>query len=123
MPVTEKQLQKKVIKVLNSLPHTWFFKVWGGGFQRSGIPDLICCINGVFVSIELKGDNGRPTKLQELNIRNINEAGGIGLILYPADFKEFKTLAKEVSRCGLATAELNALKNAGTNSNSDTSKT
>jgi hypothetical protein len=122
MPVTEKQLQKKVIKYLNSLPHTWFFKVWGGGFQRSGIPDLICCINGTFVAIELKGTSGKPTKLQELNINSINAAGGIGLILYPADFREFKTLAKEVSRCGLATAELSALKNAATSSNSDTSE-
>ncbi|AGL03625.1 VRR-NUC domain-containing protein [Desulfoscipio gibsoniae] len=122
--MTEKQLQKKVIKYLNSLPNTWFFKVWGGGFQRSGIPDLICCINGLFVALELKGTGGKSTKLQELNINNINAAGGIGLILYPADFKEFKTLVKEVSNgCGLATAELNALKNAGTNSCSDTSET
>ena len=122
--MTEKQFQKKVINYLNSLPHTWFFKVWGGGFQRSGIPDLICCINGVFVALELKGKGGKPTKLQELNINHINAAGGIGLILYPADFKEFKTLVKEVSNgCGLATAELSALKNAGTNSCSDTSET
>lgn len=121
--MTEKQLQRKVIKYLNALPHTWFFKVWGGGFQRSGIPDLICCINGTFVAIELKGTGGKPTKLQELNINNINAAGGIGLILYPADFREFKALAKEVSNgCGLATAGWNVLKNAGTSSSSDTSE-
>ena len=25
----------------------WYTKIWGGGFQKSGIPDLICCVNGV----------------------------------------------------------------------------
>ena len=32
----------------------WYTKIWGGGFQKSGIPDLIACINGRFVSVELK---------------------------------------------------------------------
>lgn len=97
--MTEKQFQKKVIKFLKSLPNTWFFKVWGGGFQRAGIPDLICCINVVFIAIELKGDNGKPTELQKMNIRNINAAGGIGIILYSKGFKEFKNIVKGVIIC------------------------
>lgn len=23
----------------------WYTKIWGGGFQKSGIPDIICCVN------------------------------------------------------------------------------
>lgn len=120
--MTEKELQRKVNKYLKSLPKTWFFKVWGGGFQRSGIPDLICCINGVFIAIELKGDDGKPTELQKMNIRHINEAGGIGVILYPQCFEEFKKLAKEVLRCNTPTAGLSALKNANSSFTADTSR-
>ncbi|MDK2919762.1 MAG: hypothetical protein PWQ37_2495 [Candidatus Petromonas sp.] len=120
--MTEKQLQTKVIKYLKSLPNIWFFKVWGGGYQRAGIPDLICCINGVFIAIELKGDNGKPTELQKMNIKNINDAGGIGVILYPKGFKEFKKLIKEVNSCNIPTVEWSALKNADIGSILDTSK-
>ncbi|WP_078682712.1 VRR-NUC domain-containing protein [Clostridium sp. USBA 49] len=117
--MTEKQFQTKVIRYLKSLPNTWFFKMWGGGFQRSGIPDLICCINGVFVAIELKEEKGKPTELQKLNIKNINAAGGIGIILYPKGFEEFKKLTEEVLMCNFPTAELSALKSVSTNSNCD----
>ncbi|RKD25230.1 VRR-NUC domain-containing protein [Caminicella sporogenes DSM 14501] len=120
--MTEKQFQGKVIKFLKSQPNTWFFKVFGGGYQRAGIPDLICCINGVFIAIELKGDNGKPTEIQKMNIRNINAAGGIGVILYPEGFKKFKKLIKEVNSCSLASAGWSALKNASFSSILDTSK-
>lgn len=94
--MTEKQFQKKVIKYLKATPKTWFVKVWGGGFQRSGIPDLICCVNGVFIAVELKGGDGRVSELQKMNIRQINEAGGIGLILYPKGYEDFKKIVEEV---------------------------
>ena len=113
----EKEFQSKVIKYLKGLSNTWFFKVWGGGFQRSGIPDLICCVNGIFIAVELKADDGKPTALQEFNIRQINAAGGIGVILYPKGFKDFENLIEEVKKCNIPTAELNALKSVNFNSN------
>ncbi len=120
--MTEKEFQKKVTKYLNTLPNTWFFKVWGGGFQRAGIPDLICCINGILIAIELKADGGKPTALQVFNIKQINASGGIGVVLYPKDFTDFKKLIEEVSGCNLVTAELNAMKSASTNLNLGTCK-
>ncbi|WDC83304.1 hypothetical protein PL321_11040 [Caloramator sp. mosi_1] len=62
----------------------WLSKKW--------YSDLICCINGVFVAIELKSEIGNPTELQKMNIKNINSAGGIGVILYPSGFETFKNL-------------------------------
>ena len=112
--MTERDFQSKVLKFLKSQPKTWFFKVWGGGFQKSGIPDIICCINGWFIAVELKSSTGRPTALQEMNIRQINAAGGIGVILYPTGFEKFKQLVREVNSCSLATVESSALKNANT---------
>lgn len=113
----EKEFQRKVIKYLNSLPNTWFFKVWGGGYQKAGIPDLICCMSGIFVAIELKADDGKPTALQKFNINKINAAGGIGIILYPNNFEDFRNKVEEVKKCNIPTAGLNVMKNASFNSN------
>ena len=78
----EKRFEKKVEKYLESQgiyqnntkkqdktikDNGWFFKVWGGGFQSGGIPDLICNINGFFLSIELKEDNLVNCKLEIQN--------------------------------------------------------
>lgn len=93
--MNEKQFENKIKKFLKS-HDIWFFKVWGGGFQKSGIPDLICCVNGHFVAIEVKGSNGKPTELQKYNIRKINESSGIGLILYPNQFEGFKKLIQDL---------------------------
>lgn len=120
--MTEKQLQSKVMKFLKSQPNTWFFKVWGGGYQKSGIPDIICCVNGYFIALELKSVTGKPTALQQMNIRKINAAGGIGVILYPSGFKDFKNLVREVNSCSIPTAELSVLKNANTSFTLGTSK-
>lgn len=65
-------------------------KVWGGGYQKSGVPDILGVIEGKFIAIELKASNGKASELQKRNIKLINECGGYGVILYPKDFEEFK---------------------------------
>lgn len=83
---SEKQYEEKIKAHLKSLPRTWFFKVWGGGFQKAGIPDIIALINGHFVAIEVKAEKGKPSPLQLYNIDRINAAGGYGIITYPSDW-------------------------------------
>jgi hypothetical protein len=92
----------------------WFFKVWGGGYQKAGIPDLLMCVNGFFISVELKAAQGTASKLQKLNTARINKAGGIGIILYPDGFEEFKKIMKGVIECNSHTAALNVIRNART---------
>lgn len=70
----------------------WYFKVWGGGFQKAGIPDIISNINGRFFGIELKGPKGKPSDLQIKNLKMIDDAGGYAVLLYPSDFELFKNL-------------------------------
>mgnify|MGYP000871443274 CR=1 FL=1 len=117
----EKQFEKKVERYLESVgiyqnttrsqSYTTelrgrFFKVWGGGYQSAGVPDLIVCANGVFISIELKNVTGRPSDLQKRNTDLINQAGGLGVILYPSGFNQFKTIIEEVLFCNSLTAGL-----------------
>ena len=68
----------------------WYFKVWGGGYQKSGIPDMILNINGHFLEIELKAQDGRPSELQKLNTNRIRDSGGDACFLYPSGFERFQ---------------------------------
>lgn len=92
----EKNFENKVKKFLKD-NGCWFVKYWGGGqFTKAGIPDILCCCNGIFVGIEVKADNGRPSELQLMNLKKIDEAGGYAVLLYPEDFGTFKELVEMI---------------------------
>ena len=91
----EKQFENKVKKYLKD-QGCWYVKYWSGNaqngkkFTRDGIPDLLVCCNGYFMALELKAENGHPSKLQEWNIQQIHKAGGFAMVLYPSDFEFLK---------------------------------
>ncbi len=87
--MTEKQFQNKVISFLKA-QNIYYVKVWGGGYQKAGIPDLLCCIKGKFVALELKTEKGTATVLQKYNLFKIQEAGGYARVLRPSEFERFK---------------------------------
>ncbi|EPY2279541.1 VRR-NUC domain-containing protein [Clostridium sporogenes] len=86
----EKKFENEIKKFLSELPKTWFYKNWSGPYSKSGIPDIIACVDGHFIGIEVKAPNGKPSELQKRNIRLIQECRGLGYILYPKDFEAFK---------------------------------
>lgn len=89
--MTEKQFENKVKAFLND-QNAWYVKTWSNGIQRKGIPDIIACVNGYFVGIELKAESGKPSELQKWNIEQIRKSGGIAGVLYPNQFDDFKKL-------------------------------
>lgn len=93
----------------------WFFKVWGGGMQKGGIPDLLMCVNGLFIAVELKSESGKPSDLQRMNTARINQSNGIGIILFPDGFGEFRKIIQGVIDCNGHTVGLNALKRVHSN--------
>lgn len=68
----------------------WTVKFFANGYTKSGIPDLLCCIGGHFVAIEVKAEEGKPSPLQLYNQRLIRNSGGICLIVYPSQWLELK---------------------------------
>jgi len=75
----EKDIVSAIIKYLKSLDHCFCWKEHGGMYGTAGIPDVICCYRGKFISFEVKTDTGKLTKLQEITIREINKAGGVAV--------------------------------------------
>lgn len=86
----EKIFENQIKNFLKSLPNTYYFKYWAGPYSKSGIPDIIACVNGRFVAIEVKAENGHPSELQKRNIRLIQESNGYAYIVYPKDFEGLK---------------------------------
>jgi Holliday junction resolvase len=76
----EGKVKKKVREILDK-KGAYYFMPATGGFGRSGVPDFIGCINGVFFGIECKAGKGIPTALQEREIRNIINAGGYAWVV------------------------------------------
>ena len=55
-----------------------------------GIPDIIICLKGKFIAVELKNEDGKPSALQLYNIDKIKQSGGRAFILRPSGFEKFK---------------------------------
>lgn len=92
----EKGFENKVKQWLRE--QGWYYlKTHGDGYQTKGTPDLLCCINGVFVGLELKSDKGRPTPLQIKRLDEIEKAGGLGLVVYPKDFPKLQKVLAHVA--------------------------
>ena len=68
----------------------YVYKTMGGLFTKSGIADLLVCYKGYFIALELKSEDGKPSKLQIYNKKLVERAGGISMILYPHQFEMFK---------------------------------
>lgn len=78
----EGRVKAAVVRILRNFSVYYFFPATHG-FGRSGIPDVVACVRGRFVSIECKADGGKLTALQAREISRINEAGGIALVIDP----------------------------------------
>jgi hypothetical protein len=53
----------------------------GGISANNGTPDILACLNGRFIGIEAKAGKNKPTELQTLNLKRIDEAGGLALVI------------------------------------------
>ena len=77
----------------------WVLKYWGGAvYTKSGVPDLLVCFSGRFIGIELKASRGKPSDLQLYQLREIEKAGGVGILLYPKDFEVFKKFIEQLEQ-------------------------
>lgn len=93
----EKAFENK-IKAYLKQQGAWHVKYFANAYTRSGVPDLICCVNGKFLAIEVKAEHGRVSELQNYQIEQIKKSGGKALIVYPKDFEEFKKIVEELKK-------------------------
>lgn len=92
---TEKVLVNAIQRAIESKhPGAWVFKVVGNPYQRVGVPDLLVCVRGLLIGLEVKLqrpgeslehalDRATPGQLHELE--RIAEAGGAGAVVTSAE--------------------------------------
>ena len=72
----EKRFEQKIKNFLKS-QNCYYVKYFGCGFSRAGVPDILACVNGYFLAIEVKAERGRVSELQRINIERINICGEV----------------------------------------------
>lgn len=75
----EAKVKARVVKLLKEHNIYYFFPATHG-FGRSGVPDIICCYNSLFLAIECKAGKNKPTALQEKEMQKIRDAFGVTFV-------------------------------------------
>lgn len=76
----EKRVKDKTVAMLKARGAYYFYPVTAG-YGSSGVPDIVACYEGTFYGIECKAGKNPPTKLQVKNLKQIEQAGGIAVII------------------------------------------
>lgn len=79
----EGKVKRKVVEVLKK-HDVWYFFPANNGFGKSGIPDIIAIVDGHFVGVEVKSATGKPTELQKICGKQIEQAGGTWMVVSDA---------------------------------------
>lgn len=67
-------------------------KYHGNAYSTNGTPDILACVNGYFLAIEVKAPEGKPTELQLAKIDQIRKAGGFAYVVYPSGWFKLKDI-------------------------------
>jgi hypothetical protein len=91
MSTPEKKVKDKVKAMLKE-KGAYFFMPATAGFGKSGVPDIVACLDGKFWGIECKAQPNKPTALQEKNLAQIMDAGGVAVAIDETGLGAFKLL-------------------------------
>jgi Holliday junction resolvase len=87
----EAKVKKVVAQQLREIKAYYFYPATGG-YGKSGVPDIVGCYKGKFFGIECKAGKNKPTALQEKNLKDITESGGIALVVNEANMHDITKL-------------------------------
>ena len=83
---------KNAIKKLLELHKAYYFTPVTSGFGSSGVPDFVACIKGRFIGIEAKAGKGKPTALQDRNLSQIMDNGGVAVLVNENGLEQLQLL-------------------------------
>lgn len=76
----EKNTENQIKRYLDSLG-AYYLKVHGSMYQPAGTPDILACVRGRFIGIEVKRPGGGTVSaLQRSKLNQIEQAGGISIV-------------------------------------------
>ena len=93
----EKTFENKIKRMLKD-NGAYFVKFFANSYTKSGVPDILACVNGYFVGIEVKAENGHPSELQLYNVQKIRDSGGFAFIVYPSGYDDLTKFIEDLRR-------------------------
>lgn len=93
----EKRVKDKVVGILKAEGAYYFFPATHG-YGRSGVPDIVACVNGRFLAVECKAGKNKPTALQVREIENIRHAGGVAVVVNEENWDMLTELVRKMKR-------------------------
>lgn len=91
----EKAFENKIKRYLNDMG-CYEVKYFGCNYSESGTPDILACVNGYFLGIEVKAPEGKPSELQLAKIEKIRKAGGFAYVVYPSGWFRLQTIIDDL---------------------------
>lgn len=91
----EKNFENK-IKAWLKENNCYNVKFFANRMTKVGVPDILASVNGYFVGIEVKAQNGWPSELQYYNLREIRKSGGFAYIVYPSGWNDLKEILENL---------------------------
>ena len=85
-------LQQRILKHLASTPRCVAFKIEIA--NERGVPDILCCVSGRYLAIEVKEGKDVVSPIQNEQMRRIGEAQG--WVIVARNFDVFKALFDDV---------------------------
>lgn len=93
-----------------NIPQTWlrtrlkeifgkacvYIKYPASQYSSRGVSDLIFCIHGLYIAVEVKTETGKPTSLQKKFGEDVKAAGGFFTFMYGKDEKVVDAIRKHV---------------------------
>jgi len=73
-------LCKGVLDYLSVVCQAFAWKTWGGGYELSGRADVLACLRGRFVAVEVKTGKAKPSKAQQKFREAVEKAGGLYIL-------------------------------------------
>ena len=89
----EGKVKDKVVGILKDEGVYYFFPATHG-YGRSGVPDIIACVNGHFMAIECKAGTNKPTALQVREIERIRQANGVAAVANEENWEMVRGLVR-----------------------------
>ena len=80
----ERQIQRTVGRYL-AQRGAWELNTHSMGYQRRGVPDLIACLDGRFLALEVKRPGRKPTPLQARTLARIRLAEGVAGVVHSVE--------------------------------------
>jgi Holliday junction resolvase len=93
----EAAVKDSVQKLLKEL-EVYYFTPVTGGYGRSGVPDLVCCVDGMFLAIECKAGDNKPTPLQFREMDLIRAAQGVAMVVRETNVEEVRLVIRQMRK-------------------------